>query len=65
MYVIKIDLRKRHLFDGGIRNCVQNNELWCNETEDGYTTFRNAKKFETEDLAYSSITERWEMVCKI
>lgn len=65
MYVVKIDLRKKHLFDDGIRDCVSNNELWCNDTEDGYTTLGKAKKFETKDLAVSAITERWEMVCKV
>lgn len=65
MYGIKIDKRKKHKFNDGIFECVANNRLWCNESEDGYVEKKYAKRFPTQSDADKSITEEWEIVCAL
>lgn len=65
MYGIKIDLRKKSTFDDVILECIKNNQLWCNETEEDYVEKKFAKRFKTKEKAECSITEEWEIVCKL
>lgn len=64
-YGIKIDLRRSKCFDDTIRKCVRENKLWVDESEGDYTFIQDAKVYDTEADAELSITEDWEMVCKL
>ena len=65
MYGIKIDKRKKLSFNNAILECIASNQLWCNESEDGYVEKKYAKRFPTRSDADQTITEEWEIVCII
>jgi hypothetical protein len=65
MYVIKINKRKEAKFDNTIRDLVYENKIYVNSLEDGYVKEkRNAKHYETKEVALSAVSEEWEMVVK-
>ena len=68
MYGIKIDKRKKNAIKLVRKDLIQwidNDKVWVDESSSAYVEKQFAKRYETHEEAYKSITEDFEMVCKL
>ena len=68
MYGIKIDKRKKSAIKLVRKDLIQwidNNEIWVDESSSAYVEKQFAKRYATSEEALKSVTEDFEMVCKL